>query len=261
MELNIIKAGRAGPEVVILHGLLGSSRNWQRIMRELSDDCRVIVPDLRNHGDSPHGPHSVAEMRDDIVRLIETNCDEPPHLVGHSMGGLAAMSVSTSDAAEIASLVVVDIVPGQRSEGPRKILDALMELDLKSINTREEADKALSEKILNPSVRQFLLQNLRRDTDGKFFWRCNLPELYRFADEEAFVLRPWAVYDGPALVIAGGRSEYKVWEHENLFRAHFPDMTLDVFEDAGHWVHMDAPGRFTKRLREWVRAHASRAPA
>lgn len=257
MELNIIKAGRAGPEVVILHGLLGSSRNWQRIMRELSDDCRVIVPDLRNHGDSPHGPHSVAEMRDDIVRLIETNCDEPPHLVGHSMGGLAAMSVSTSDAAEIASLVVVDIVPGQRSEGPRKILDALMELDLKSINTREEADKALSEKILNPAVRQFLLQNLRRDTDGKFFWRCNLPELRRFVAEETFDLPAEAVYEGQALVIAGGMSEYKVWEHEKSLRAHLPAMTLEVFEDAGHWVHMDEPERFVKRLREWLDVHAS----
>ncbi|KAB2825991.1 MAG: alpha/beta hydrolase, partial [Candidatus Dadabacteria bacterium] len=79
MKLNVVKSGTSGPEVIILHGLLGSSRNWQRIMRELSDSCRVIVPDLRNHGDSPHGPHSIEAMRDDIVHLIETYCDGPPH--------------------------------------------------------------------------------------------------------------------------------------------------------------------------------------
>jgi pimeloyl-ACP methyl ester carboxylesterase len=259
MELNFVKSGSSGPEIVILHGLLGSSRNWQRIMRELSADCRVIVPDLRNHGDSPHGPHTVAAMREDIVRLIETNCEEPPHLVGHSMGGLAAMAVATSDAAAIASLIVVDIVPGRSAEGLRKILDALIELDLKSIRARTDADRALSEKILNPAVRQFLLQNLRRNNEGEFSWRCNLPELNRFVAEESFELPAQAVYEGPTLVIAGGRSEYKVWEHEVLLRAHFPAMILEIFEDAGHWVHMDAPHRFVKRLREWLYAHPSDA--
>lgn len=258
MQLNLVKSGGSGPEVIILHGLLGSSRNWQRIMRELAAGCRVIVPDLRNHGVSPHGPHTIEAMRDDIVRLIETNCDGSPHLVGHSMGGLAAMAVATSDKAAISSLVVVDIVPGRRAEGLRIILDALMELDLKSINTRADADRALSEKILNPAVRQFLLQNLRRNTAGEFEWRSNLPELHRFAAEETFELPPRAVYEGPTLVIAGGRSEYKVWEHEELLKTHFPAMILEVFEDAGHWVHMDAPDRFVRRLREWLGAHASK---
>ena len=258
MELNFVKSGSSGPEVVILHGLLGSSRNWQRITRELSAGCRVIVPDLRNHGASPHGPHSIAAMRDDVLRLIETNCDEPPYLAGHSMGGLAAMAVATSYAAAIASLIVVDIVPARRAEGLRRILDALMELDLRTINTRGDADRALSEKIHNPDVRQFLLQNLKRNTAGEYSWRCNLPELHRYAAEESSGLPPRAVYEGPTLVIAGGRSEYKVWEHEKLLRAHFPDMILEIFGDASHWVHMDAPGRFVSRLREWVDEHNSK---
>ena len=259
MELNLIKSGSSGPEVVILHGLLGSSRNWRRIMRELSAGCRVIVPDLRNHGDSPHGPHSIEAMRDDIVHLIETNCVEPPHLVGHSMGGVAAMAVSATDAAAIASLTVVDIAPVRRTEGLRKILDALLELDLKSINSRTDADMALSEKIPDAGVRQFLLQNLKQNTAGEFSWRCNLPELRRFLAEETFELPAEAVYEGPTLLIAGGRSEYKVWEHEKSLRAHFPAMILEIFEDAGHWVHMDEPDRLVHRLREWVSVHASSA--
>jgi esterase len=258
MELNIIKSGSSGPEFVILHGFLGFSRNWQRIMRELSSDCRVIVPDLRNHGDSPHGPHNIEAMREDILHLIETNCQKPPHLVGHSMGGLAAMAVSTTDASAIASLIVVDIAPERRTEGLLKIVDALMELDLKSINSRNHADKALSEKIPDPGVRQFLLQNLKRENTGELAWRCNLPELRRFLAEETFELPPRAVYQGPTLVIAGGRSEYSVWEQEKLLRAHFPAMILEIFEDAAHWVHIDAPERFVHRLREWAGAHDSK---
>jgi len=259
MELNVIKSGTSGPEIVILHGLLGSSRNWQRIMRELSSGFRVIVPDLRNHGDSPHGPHSIEAMRKDILRLIETECDEPPHLVGHSMGGLAAMAVSITDAAAIASLVVVDIAPERRTEGLQKIVDALTALDLESVNSRTDADSALSGKIPDPGVRQFLLQNIKRENTGELVWRCNLPELRRFLAEEIFELPSGAVYEGPTLVIAGGRSEYRVWEQEELLRAHFPAMVLEIFEDAAHWVHMDAPGRFVNRLKEWADSHPSKA--
>ncbi|MEQ9618598.1 MAG: alpha/beta fold hydrolase [Deltaproteobacteria bacterium] len=256
MELSLRKAGTSGPEVVILHGLLGSSRNWQRVMRELSTDHRVIVPDLRNHGDSPHGPHGYAAMRDDISRLIETTCGEAPHLIGHSMGGLAAMAVATSDAAALASLIVVDAAPVRRTEGILKILDALTELNLKSISSRTDADKALSKKIPDPGVRQFLLQNLKRKDTGEPAWRCNLPELRRFAAEDSFELAEQAIYEGPTLVLAGGKSEYRVWEHETLLRAHFPAMTLEIIEDAAHWVHADAPDRFVQRVREWVNVHA-----
>ncbi|MFI5322509.1 MAG: alpha/beta fold hydrolase [Thermodesulfobacteriota bacterium] len=256
MELNLIKAGISGPVVLILHGLLGSSRNWQRITRDLSTDSRVIVPDLRNHGDSPHGPHSIAAMRDDIARLIYTTCDEAPHLIGHSMGGLVAMAVATSNEAAIASLILVDIAPAGRTQGLLKILDTLMDLNLKSVSTRTLANKILSEKIPDPGVRQFLLQNLKRQDTGELAWSCNLPELRRFVSEESFELSPRAVYEGPTLVLAGGRSEYRVWEHETLLKAHFPAMTLEIIEDASHWVHMDAPERFVSRIREWLSAHA-----
>ena len=255
MELNVLTSGSSGPEIVILHGLLGSSRNWQRIMRELSNGFRVIVPDMRNHGDSPHGTHSIHEMRDDITHLIESYCDEPPHLVGHSMGGLAAMAVATTYPEAIASLIVVDISPVRRTYGLLSILDALMDLDLKSIKSRTDADRALSEKIPDDGVRQFLLQNLKRSDTGELAWRCNLPELRRYVAEENFELPALGVYEGPTLVIAGGRSEYRVWDNEDLLRAHFPEMVLEIFEDSSHWVHMDAPGRFVEQLREWIGLH------
>ncbi|HVY55351.1 MAG TPA: alpha/beta fold hydrolase, partial [Thermodesulfobacteriota bacterium] len=185
--------------------------------------------------------------------------DGLPHIVGHSMGGLAAMAVATSNPQAIASLIVVDIAPVQRTDGLLKILDALMGLDLESVNSRADADKALSEKIRDPGDRRFLLQNLKRSSTGGFAWRCNLPELRRYAAEEKSELPPRAVYKGPTLVIAGGRSEYRVWEQEAILKTHFPAMILEILEDAGHWVHIDTPDRFVERLREWVSAHSAKA--
>ena len=54
VALSYKSEGAAGPFVVILHGLLGSSANWRTIARKLGETHRVYAPDLRNHGASPH---------------------------------------------------------------------------------------------------------------------------------------------------------------------------------------------------------------
>lgn len=256
MKLKVKNAGTSGPEVLILHGLMGSSRNWQRIMRQLSSEFRVTVPDLRNHGDSPHGPHNITAMSEDVLELIETNFDEPPHLIGHSMGGQAAMAVAVSNQAQITSLTLVDAAAVRLKGSLFKLLDALMEIDLKSVSSRADADRAVSNKITDLRVRQFLLQNLRRNDEGEFSWQCNLPEIRRYAAEESFSLPEDAVYDGPTLVLAGGRSEYRVWEQEDVYKTHFPNMTLEIVEDAGHWLHADASEIFLSQVMEFISLHS-----
>ena len=146
-------------------------------------------------------------------------------------------------------------MPVRLGKGILRILDALTELNLESISSRTDADNALSVNISDPGVRQFLLQNLERKDTGEFTWRCNLPELRRFVAEDTFDLARQGVYEGPTLVIAGGKSEYRVWEHETLLRAHFPAMTLEIVEDAGHWVHVDATVRFLQLIRDWLSTH------
>ena len=255
MKLELKHRGTSGPEVIILHGLMGSSRNWQRIMRNLSKDFRVIVPDLRNHGDSPHGPHSIALMRDDIMELIKTQCNGPLHLIGHSMGGQVAMAVSTYEGVEISTLTLVDAAPVRVRGNLSKYLDALAGLKLESVGSRAEAEEALTEDIGDTRVLQFLLKNLNRRDNGELEWIPNLKELHRYVLEESFSLPQDAVYEGPTLVLAGGKSEYRVWEQEAVYRAHFPNMEFEVVENAGHWVHADAPEYFTSRVGEFIASH------
>ena len=73
LELHSRRVGEADrPGMLLLHGLFGSSTNWGSIARRLADEFHVIVPDLRNHGQSPHvTPHSYAAMSDDVIGVLD----------------------------------------------------------------------------------------------------------------------------------------------------------------------------------------------
>lgn len=255
MQLNYRKYGadKSGIPLLILHGLLGSSQNWHSLAQTLAAQYPVLVPDLRNHGESPHGEHRIELIVQDILELFETEQIRRAFVVGHSMGGLAAMMLAFANPELLEGVVVVDIAPGTITANFRTIFDALMRLDLSQLKTREDADRDLSASIENLRVRQFLLQNLKRQPDGRFAWKCNLPELQRFVnDPKRFRIADHQYYAGPTLFIAGERSEYRIWERTDTIRKHFPRAEMRIVPGAGHWVHFDAPAEFVKILREFV---------
>ena len=77
--------------LLIVHGLFGSGRNWGVIARALSARRPVLTVDMRNHGDSPRtDSHTYADMADDLAQMIAAHGGRAD-VVGHSMGGKAAM--------------------------------------------------------------------------------------------------------------------------------------------------------------------------
>ena len=91
--LNIIRHGQPTdrPALLIAHGLFGSARNWGVIARRLSDDREVLAVDMRNHGHSPRAHRQgYDDMAADLTEVIAAQ-GGPLHVLGHSMGGKAAM--------------------------------------------------------------------------------------------------------------------------------------------------------------------------
>ena len=84
-----------GPDatpLLIAHGLFGSARNWNVIAKRLSATRHVVVVDMRNHGASPwFDAHSYGELAADLAEVI----DQPMDVLGHSMGGKAAMVLAS----------------------------------------------------------------------------------------------------------------------------------------------------------------------
>lgn len=241
----------SGFPLIILHGLLGMSDNWVPIARELSARYRVIVPDLRNHGRSPHSPvHSYEAMAGDVVAFCRSKGFEKIHLLGHSMGGKVAMTVACSEPSLVDHLAVADIGPGgyPANNQHTELLRVMMAVDPQKAVNRQEIDQILALNIENQRIRMFLLKNLTRNDNNQLVWRPNLPVLLKQMPDILGPIRSAGLFTGKTLFLKGADSDYLTGEQCDLVYHHFPAAQTVTIEKAGHWLHADDPGAFTQHL-------------
>ncbi len=241
----------SGPPLLLLHGLYGSSGNWRRIAKALSDTHRVISVDLRNHGASPWAPTmSYDEMAADVAALIDRLALRGPAVLGHSMGGKVAMTLALTDAERVGRLIVVDIAPVSYGDRFSSYTAAMRGIDALQATTRDAIRRTLLQTIPDERVVGFLMTNLVRH-DERYDWRINLaalatamPDIGAFPDD-LLALH----YDGPVTVIDGERSTYVSPGDEERFVALFPRARFETIADAGHWLHADQPDAFIAAVR------------
>ncbi|MFO7936064.1 MAG: alpha/beta fold hydrolase [Kiritimatiellia bacterium] len=247
-----------GIPLVILHGLLGSSRNWRGIAVNLSNLCRVFSIDLPNHGSSPH--MTGADLRktcDSVVETIRRAGLEQVYLLGHSMGGKIGMQISSDYPEILKGLIVADMLPKAVPPAHLFILRACEQLDPAAFSRRTEIDAELAKSVPQYEIRSFVLKNIARDENNRFYWQINLPNIianYRIVSDAPDLRRP---YKGPALFLGGENSPYKIATEHNLIRNWFPEAEIQTIADAGHLLHTDQPKAFSDAIRFFVRNHLS----
>lgn len=246
--------GEGRPPLVILHGLLGSSRNWQTAGRDLAAHFHVCALDLRNHGESFHAREmDYAIMAGDVVAWLDATGFERVHLLGHSMGGKVAMRLACSRPARLDRLVVVDIAPRAYPSTHTREFAAMQALDPARITSREQALHAMEAHVPDWGMRQFLLSNLVRGPTGRFRWSINLPGLVAAlpALEECF-LDPEDRFEKDVLFLLGGKSRYFLPGDEQQVAAHFPHARLATIPESGHNPHFETRERFVALVRDFL---------
>ena len=171
--------GTTGPRVVFLHGLFGQGKNWTTIAKALSDSARVTLVDLPNHGQSAWTDHfSYPEMARQVAELLKDQGEGDRYaVVGHSMGGKVAMTLALLHRELVERLCRRRCVTGNYCRrSPTSILSyaACAAIDLETLTDRRDADAQLAAYVSDPSIRGFLLQNLRRDNSAANGWRWQM---------------------------------------------------------------------------------------
>lgn len=244
------------PALVMLHGLLGSGRNWGTVARALEGDYAVHVVNLRNHGQSPHAESMRwAELVSDLERYREKAGLESFVLLGHSLGGKIAMRYACENAERVAGLVVVDIAAKAYPPYHEAEFRAMRRMAVEDLLNRKEAEALLSADVPDWALRQFLLTNLVRDeATGGFKWQINLEALHASLPHiRQNSLREGDCYEGPGLLVRGGRSDFVAEGDVAVMRSWLPNLKEAVLPGAGHNVHVEARSGFLDLLSEWLK--------
>ena len=239
--------------LIIAHGLYGSGRNWGVIARRLADCRDVIAVDMRNHGNSPRAPsHSYPEMAGDLAEVIAAHGGRAD-VLGHSMGGKAAMQLALTQGALVRRLVVADIAPIAYDHDQSRHVRAMQGMDLTGLTSRQDADARLAATVPDAGLRSFFLQSLDLRSDP-VQWRLNLDVLA--AEMPKIVGWPGTQgqFTGPALFITGELSDYVLPEHRSTIKSLFPKARFAKLPDASHWLHADSPRAFEETVRVFLDA-------
>ncbi|SFF50310.1 alpha/beta fold hydrolase [Blastococcus tunisiensis] len=263
-----VRAGE-GPALLLLHGIGNNCHTWSGVIDRLAETHTVIAPDLLGHGnsDKPRGDYSIAGYANGMRDLLSVLDIEQATVVGHSLGGGIALQFAYQFPERCQRLAVVgsgglgpELSAGLRAAtlpGAELVVTALagvsgpLRTGLQAVekvgrvagwrrlgDLAEAVDALLALK--DVEARRAFLRTLRGVVDARGQAVTALDRLY-LADSI------------PMLVVWGGRDPIVPPRHAETVRALVPTARIEVFEDAGHWPHLDEPDRFCDVLLDWIR--------
>jgi len=253
MKLFHREFGKGDP-LLILHGLFGSSDNWQTLAKQFATDFKVFSIDLRNHGRSfHHEEFDYRVMMHDISEFVHEKGLDKVSLLGHSMGGKLSMNYALHFPEKVKNLIIIDIAPRKYRVLHDGIIQALKSLDLRLYKKREEVDEALTDMLQNFLIRQFLLKNLIRNNSGNFDWKINLDVIDRSVENLVVEISSKMPFEGKTLFIAGDKSDYiRPVDEDQIFEL-FPNAQVKYLPDVGHWVHAQAPDLLYQTVMDFIK--------
>jgi esterase len=254
MKLFFKKTGEGRP-VVIMHGLFGLSDNWNTFSKSLAENgfCCYCV-DMRNHGRSPHSEEfNYSVMAADIAELLNTEKLDKADIIGHSMGGKAAMFFSRDYTSMVNKMIVADISPRYYPQHHDTILAALKSFNPSELSNRKQAEEILRTSIKEESTIQFLLKNLYWNESEKLDWRFGLNEIDKNIENVGEEFRTEHPIDIDVLFLRGERSGYISKEDETEIRKIYPRALIKTIPNAGHWVHAENPVAFLNDCLEFLK--------
>ncbi|WP_185872758.1 alpha/beta fold hydrolase [Blattabacterium cuenoti] len=246
--------GQGDPPIIILHGLFGNGRNWMSFSQKISKYYQIHLVDIRNHGNSFCSTTMNYEcISKDILYYINHYNLKNPIIIGHSMGGKAAIKFSLNYPLIPKKIIIVDICPkNYYNDDNYNILQALNSVNFNVIQTRKDLDIFLSSSIKNIKIRSFFLKSTNIKSNGKLsfsFFLYGISKNYHFLQEKI----TGGIYKNPTLFMRGEYSEYILYQDYSLIKKMFPNSYIITINNSKHWIHIDNPIDFYQKVYDFIK--------
>ncbi|WP_338803241.1 esterase [Xenorhabdus griffiniae] len=247
-HLHTVENLQSSTPIVLIHGLFGDLNNLGVLGRELQQHYPVIQIDVRNHGISPRMENmDYRDMAQDVLALLDELTVSKAIIIGHSMGGKIAMSMTAIAPERIEKIVVIDMAPvAYPVRRHDSIFTALNKVVAAGVQTRQAAADIMRQDIQEEGVIPFLLKSFHQGE-----WKFNLPVLQK-EYEKIIGWETIPAWHNPALFIRGGNSDYINEEYREEIISQFPQATAWVVAGCGHWVHAEKPEAVLRAIHRFL---------
>jgi 4,5:9,10-diseco-3-hydroxy-5,9,17-trioxoandrosta-1(10),2-diene-4-oate hydrolase len=255
--------GKAGPAVVLIHGLGASIETWKDNIQVLAKDHLVYALDLPGNGrsDKPSPPYSLADLAQFVRDFMRVQEIEQASLVGHSVGGAVSMHFAIQYPEEVDRLVLVD------SGGLGKEVSLLLRLltlplagEFLSRPSRKGAAQLWEEAFYDPALvteewvdLYYELDSLPGNQESMLGTLRSLANLRGMKDEVLAPIRDnLGQITAPTLVVWGQQDSLMPADHARVAQAGIPGAQVHIFDRCGHMPQMEHPADFNALVGEFL---------
>ncbi len=252
VELAYDDVGQGDP-ILLVHGFPLDRGIWRPQIEALRDSYRLIVPDLRGHGETvaPEGVHEMAEMAADLRGLLDRLEIETAVVGGHSMGGYVAFSFFRAWPERVRALILVDTRAEPDNERGRRGRAEMIRLAQErgaAAVAREMLPRLLSEETLEgraelaEEVNDMMVSTSVPGLVGALQGMADRPDSVPLLKEIAV----------PTLILVGERDVLTPLPYADRMHADIPHSRLEVIPGAGHLPSLEAPEAVNQAIRLFV---------
>ncbi|MGH7932481.1 MAG: alpha/beta fold hydrolase [Candidatus Binataceae bacterium] len=260
MRFHYLDWGTKGRKPILLfHGAAQNAHAWDLICLMLRRNYYCIALDQRGHGDSewePAGDYSLESQTADVEGFIEKLKPHRPLLIGHSMGGIAAIGYALRHAAAMAGLVLIDVAAEVSNDGANRRTGATFNQRREFESVDEIMARAMASNPRRNAVllRRNLMHNLRRLPNGKWIWKYDPNRDFAIdrAARARKILAGCHDISCPTLIMRGERSDILTEESAASFARALPHGRWIRIANAGHTIHADNPRGLLEALAPFL---------
>ncbi len=264
MKLFYREYGESEP-LIIAHGLFGMSDNWIPVAKKLAEHFKIYVPDMRNHGNSPHSDiHTYVATSDDLFEFIEDKNIKKAIFIGHSMGGKTVLQFAEKFTERVKKIIIIDISPREyvpdenffkKALNHKLFLEKLKTVNLNEVKNRKELNELIISKFQNPFLAQLVLKNIKKTATG-FEFKININAFLNNLNEMRREIElSEKVRNIKTMFIFGGNSPYFSEDDKTYIKNTLPEAEIKIIPEAGHTIHIEKEKELIKTILAFSKSY------